>query len=86
MQIKGQNLGWGNPVSSWEDWRRVKDLAFESTDYRLKPAPPTKLHADITDDGRLAHAYACGDKLPYPPPMPGTNRVTYVLENPDANG
>lgn len=70
--------------SKGSDEQRVRLVVQADADYRLKPAPPAKLYVDITDDGRPAHTY--GDKMPPPPQMPGTTRVTYVLENPDANG
>ena len=73
---------WANcGDSGWTGARRIKKVLSDSAwDYRLKPSPPARLYVDITDDGRLAHTY----DLPMVP-MPGTARVTYVLEHPDAN-
>jgi hypothetical protein len=75
---------WNEISSSWDDPGRVQGVARMSNDYRLKPAPPAKLHVYVTDDGQVAYNHAWSDKMPAPP-MPGTTRVTYVLENPDAN-
>lgn len=68
------------------EWEKVGStnsagMISDNVDYRLKPAPPARLYVDITDDGRPAHTY---DRPLIP--MPGTTRVIYVLENPDANG
>lgn len=68
--------------SDCSDQTRATLAAEARVDYRLKPAPPAKLLVDLTDEGDVAHVYWNGSMVP----MPGTTRVTYVLENPDANG
>ena len=85
IQYRSKGFEWSLLISGeWSDNQRVeKVIGPFAWDYRLKPTPPARLYVGITDDGRPAHSY--GDKMPPPPQMPGTTRVTYVLENPDAN-
>lgn len=83
-QHTSNGLPWSDAMSALSsDEDRARTVFSGKNDYRLKPAPPARLHVDITDDGKVAHAHR--DEMSPPPQMPGTTRVTYVLENPDAN-
>lgn len=66
--------------SKGSDEQRVRLVVQADADYRIKPAPPAKLYVDLDGDGRPVHTY---DRPLVP--MPGTTRVTYVLEHPNAN-